>query len=153
MHTSSLTHPRPVRTEIAVLNAARESDLHTYAVDVRDLLGLDRWDISIVWHDAPPNDDGEMGLWHGDCLHSQRTMTAQIRLRKELPAREARRAIFHELLHVRLGLMQQAAERMVELLPDGLRPHAWTLFEDALERTVEELTRALHAGITPPETT
>lgn len=127
--------------------------LTAYVCDVRDLLGLGEWDITVRLADEV----GEAGagqMVNGEAEVHARYRNARITLRRGLLEEEredVKHTVFHELLHVALGPASQAVDRICELVPARLQGHAIELWFDGSEQAVELLTRALRKGIKPPK--
>jgi hypothetical protein len=82
----------------------------------------------------------------GDCAAVPRYAEASIRLRKDCRnTPTGREDVTHECIHAAFGRQREAITRIMELVPDPLRAHAWAIWTDANEATVTQLAR----GLTP----
>jgi hypothetical protein len=117
-----------------------------YAMDTRDLLGLGDWTIALKAVDHPGREDGTDGV----CYLDARYLSATIEIRRNLGEARMRAVIMHELLHLVLGPIDTAFDRLTDLLGDGLQGHAQELYTDALEGVIVRLTAALQRGVTAP---
>jgi hypothetical protein len=120
-----------------------------YATSVRDLLGLGEWRIFLKMTDSPGDDDDHDGATYLDT----RYLKATIQLVRDWGGDDAkmRRIIMHEHLHVALAHLDQAADRIIDLVPETLKSHAQQLYRDAEEQTIERLVRSLETSIRPSE--
>ena len=108
--------------------------------EVRALLGIDDgWHLWLREADKP----GDYDNADGHCALEARYLKATITIRRGLDAEREREVILHELFHVALAPIDLANDRIIELLPEGLRDHGETLFGDAEEQVIERLTRAM----------
>jgi hypothetical protein len=114
---------------------------------LRDLFWLNQWQIAAEYVDNPAGD-----LEHGsdgNVTLETRYLTATIQLRRGITQERAKHVLMHEMVHVALARIAQATERISQLLPEELRQHAYELYTDAEEETVERMARALASQIKP----
>ena len=109
-------------------------------------LRLDDWHIVFESHQSL-GDDPNGGVTRADCEANARYQHALIRL---TPHADGVSAV-HELVHVLTANTSQAAERIIGMLPEGLREVAWEIFCDGLEPDIERLTGLLHPLVVPSE--
>lgn len=118
-----------------------------YAADVRDLLGLDAWDITVKMVDELDG-DGSIGA---QCRYKEPYKIAHVFLQRGRTEAEYREFVMHELLHAALAPMDYAAAVAVDLVPKPQRKVAKILINDGCERVVQALAKALVKGVRPPK--
>lgn len=62
---------------------------------------------------------------------------------------EGRHVIAHECGHVLLGEVAAIVQHLIDQLPARARPLAYEMWDDASDRTIERLTRALEGELHP----
>jgi hypothetical protein len=120
--------------------------LTEYAQDCRKLFGLDEWEICVKLVKHPGGDDVER---EGHCALNYRYLTATIELNETMEEDGLRSTLMHEMLHIVLAPIEQAHDRITELVKKGLRRHVAELMDDGIEQTIERLRRALQREIKP----
>jgi hypothetical protein len=120
-----------------------------YAIDVRLLLGIDDgWHIIIKMVDEPSG----RRIFNGSASYDSAYLNAQIELANDLEDNaEGRRVILHELFHVALAQMYQAAEYAFGQLPKKRRRLVRKVYNDAEEQFIQRATRAMQRNIKPEE--
>lgn len=68
---------------------------------------------------------------------------ADIRVKNGLDDDELEPVVLHELFHCVLGRIDGSVERILDLVGSGTEEHAYGIFSDALEPTIESLVRIL----------
>lgn len=117
-----------------------------YTAEVRDLLGLDAWDITVKMVDELDG-DGSIGA---QCQYKEPYRVAHVLLQRGRTEAEYREFVMHEMLHCALAPMDFAAITAVRLVPKPQRKVAQDMINDGCERAVQALARALVKGIKPP---
>lgn len=120
-----------------------------YFNDVRNLLGIGReWELWFKLSDVP----GGFEEADGHCNYDARYLKATISIRRDLVdnSERARYVIMHELLHIVLARFDLACDRLTDFVPEAQKEHAAELVLDAMEQTIESLTRALQRELKPP---
>ncbi len=120
--------------------------LERYACDVRDLLGLQDWTITITLVDEIDHDPRT----GGQCSYLEPYRIAKILIRRDATDEKMHEHLMHELLHAALAPLDYAAQSAVELVPKPQRKVAKQMVYDGCERAVVALAKALVAGIRPP---
>jgi hypothetical protein len=121
--------------------------LTAYAADVRDLLGLEGWNITLTMVDDLPGDEGRYGDVTAICDYQEPYRIATIRLVRGRTIEEYRTSVMHELLHLALAPLDHAAKQVTAFLRPRHARAAREIIADANERTVSALTAALTQGI------
>lgn len=133
-------------------------EIKAYACDVRDLLGLGEWDITIKMVDAIPDeaDESECTSPHvigGDTTYEEPYRIATIRLVRGFEPERWREHVMHEMLHLAIAPLAHAARHSVMgLIPSRLHVHAMALIGDGEERAVTALAKALVKSVRPSST-
>jgi len=136
------------------LNDAKPSDpipdwIVTAAQDARQLLGLDDgWHISIKMVDHPSGKPEFNGVAFVDTAY----LSVRMELARDLkPDAEGHRVIMHEMMHVALAGIFQAASYGFNQLPKRARKVAMKVYNDAEEMAIQRMTRAMQRAIVPKQ--
>jgi hypothetical protein len=126
-----------------------------YAQDVRDLLGLHEWGISLKFVDVITDDsddgrDPEYGEHTAICSYREPYQIATIKLLRGRDLADYYESVMHELLHLAVAPLDRAAQQVAGFLKDRHRDAALDIISDGVERTVTRLAKALVKGIRPP---
>lgn len=122
--------------------------IKAYAADVRDLLGLQAWEIVIKVVDEIDGEPETGGL----CTANEPYFIAEILLRRNLPADKVRETVMHEMLHIAMSTYDLAADYVKDMVPFKHQSNAARILTNAKERVVSALAKALVKGIKPPAT-
>lgn len=124
------------------------AEITAYASDVRDLLGLQAWTIHVKMVDDLGDKEGdEVG---GDCTYTEPYRHAQIHLKRGLSPEQYREYLMHEMLHIALAPLDYTARGLGILFRGKMAEYVERTLDDACERVVTPLAKALVKGIKSP---
>lgn len=126
-----------------------------FAQDTRDLLGLGAWDIVIKMVDSLDlHDETDQVERYGQdvaqCTYREPYRIAEIRLVRGRTEAEYRESVMHEMLHLVISPLDHVAHQIADFLRPRHARASQAMIEDAVERVVSSLAKALVAGIRPP---
>lgn len=105
-----------------------------------EVFGLEQWHIKLEFRDKPNDSDDADGA----AFTNSRYFHAIVQLRRGVTEERGKEVIIHEALHIAFGRLDQAMQRIKEIIPVKLQSHADEIYTDALEQSVETMTRALY---------
>lgn len=127
-----------------VIEEGFDHELAAYAEEWRQRLGLgDAWDIWLNANDAPGGNANSAGHTNLDTRYLRATIT----IMRSLSPERSRSVIRHELLHVALAPIDQAARYIVARLPKKDRKQAREMYIDAEEQTIERIVRSIDRSV------
>lgn len=130
-------------------------NLQTYACDVRDLLGLQGWEIVLKMADELPEDErgaSSRFATGAQCTYEEPYRVATITFVRGYSEDEYREFVFHEMLHLALAPLVYAGRSLLAMITSQtVSAAALEMFGDAEERVITPLAKALVKGIKPPK--
>lgn len=115
--------------------------------DARRLLGVgDDWHITVKVVDHPNGDADN----DGTCYVSANYLNATIEFARDMTQNEqGRHVILHEILHVAYAEIDQVVKTGFSVLPKGERGRMKGLYEAAVERVLQRMSRAIARRVSP----
>jgi hypothetical protein len=105
-------------------------------------LGLHNWMVD-TWRYDQIEPDRPSLTGRSQIRPRYRVALLQLRAEGGKHRRSHEHVITHEALHIALGPVYNALNRIVELVPKKLRDHAYAIYEDSEEPVIETLASAL----------
>ena len=120
---------------------AKPSARATHAFQViRSAYGdLAEWRCWLRVADDPGGNEGADGMASQEPRYRKATIT----IRRGLSEQREREVIAHELAHILLGTVDQALNRIIDLVPEHQHEHAQELYSDGIEPVCERLAFAV----------
>ena len=116
--------------------------LEKYALLVKNALGLQNWAITVNYRDLGTSDTGNIS---GECKANPRYNFATVFISRFYTTLDnaAKETIIHEMLELLMSPLVYQINRIIDLIPEELQDHAMTLFDDAKEPLIVNLSMAL----------
>jgi Zn-dependent peptidase ImmA (M78 family) len=126
--------------------------LEAHAQNLRDLFGLQSWEIVVVFGSVAQEGDGTSRFATGaSCTYEEPYRIAKIILNPEHTEAQHREYLMHEMLHLVIAPIEHQARSLLTMLPRRTYEVAQDMLMDSVERVITPLAKALYVGITLPE--